>query len=951
MQQRNPWDNDAVVPAGGGMVITKAVTPKEQAETQSAQARAREAAASAPYLTQGAADDASIKHAQALVAQQKADEATAQAKFAAMVPNSDVHGDAYLQKYVPASMRATVQAYARGDLGSRAGGITGQMLPIIQHAINYDPSFSATTFPARSKMQADLAGNQPGTAGGALRSMEQMLLHGSNVLNTGERLNNAGPGIAGSVYNAARTAFLSATHDPTLNEYQQEVKNYAPESQKGVAGAAGIGAEREERAAGYGASLPQASRAAALQADARMALERIGAVNDQYKRLMGRDITDQLSPAAKKAYDQIMAGGYDAGGNALHPAAGYTPGGVFGAGGTNSGSGSNGTPPSGPGGMGIGSGPGGMVPDPDRQKVVDQLSSMLASGRSDDEVTAFAKGAGIDPAASGLLDNLKYRRANHGYGNFSPNVAPAMKPQLQPAFSLNGGTSPLGTFAMSAANALTGNTLDNMTADPGMARAGLAGASAANPTSGLLGDITGAGLAAAGTELGVGAAAGRAGVSAASPWVARGADALFGGVSGAGAADDGSRLGGGLLGAGAGVGGGMFGRGLARGASGVIGGVRNADTRYLAAQGVPLTVGQTLADSGVAGRFVKGVEDRLTGIPGVGNMVNARRREGMEAFNRAAFDQALAPIGASTNGAVREAGVDAAQDAVSNAYGNALNGVRLQADQPFVSDMRGVMAQGNQLPDPMGTRAGYTLNTRVGKSFDPNGGLTGNGFQQSVRGLRRDAAAVADEPYGYDFGQVTNGAEGALEGMLNRQSPGTLPAYRDANTAYRNASILQDAVNRGRSGTRVGDPGLFAPSQLTDAAAANSRRFGNNQGTTNQPFFDLTRAGQRILPSSIADSGTAGRMAVQGGLAALGGAGLGAGAGFESGDTATGAGGGLALAGLLAAGGTRAGQRALTSALLTRPAIADSIAQQVLARQRLGGMFGAGLGLLPVTGQ
>ena len=162
--------------------------------------------------------------------------------------------------------------------------------------------------------------------------------------------------------------------------------------------------------------------------------------------------------------------------------------------------------------------------------------------------------------------------------------------------------------------------------------------------------------------------------------------------------------------------------------------------------------------------------------------------------------------------------------------------------------------------------------------------------------------------------------------------------------------VLQDAVNRGRSGTRVGDPGLFAPSQLNDAAAANARRFGGNQGTTNQPFFDLTRAGQRVLPSAIADSGTAGRLAVQGGLAALGG-GLGAGVGYGGGDTATGAGGGLALAGLLAAGGSRAGQRALTGALLNRPVAAPRIAQEILARQRYLGMFGAGLATLPFAGQ
>jgi hypothetical protein len=370
-------------------------------------------------------------------------------------------------------------------------------------------------------------------------------------------------------------------------------------------------------------------------------------------------------------------------------------------------------------------------------------------------------------------------------------------------------------------------------------------------------------------------------------------------------------------------------------------GVTSQPVRYLRDQGVELTAGQTLGDSGRIGAAIKGVEDRLTGIPVVGDMVNARRLEGFRSFNQAAFDQGLAPIGANTGGVVGEAGVDLARTARSQAYRNALDPVRVNADAPFVADYGGAVQAGQQLPADLGARADYTLR-RGFENFTPAGELDGNGFQQGIRRFRREAAANAPLPNGHDFGEVMQQGEGAFEGLLQRQSPGTLPAYNAANTANRNVEVLRDAVNRGRNGSRVGEAGLFAPSQLADAGAANARKFGNSAGTTNQPFFDLSRAGQTVLPSKVADSGTAGRLAVLGLPGLLGGAG--AGAGYVGGDTKTGAASGVGLGALLTLGGTRAGQRALTTALLDRPEAMVRIGDRLVDQRRLLGMFGAGIG-------
>lgn len=504
--------------------------------------------------------------------------------------------------------------------------------------------------------------------------------------------------------------------------------------------------------------------------------------------------------------------------------------------------------------------------------------------------------------------------------------------------------SGFGAYAINAADALTAGNLDSLAG--GQAGLALDYTQQQYPGASLAGTVTGGALAAGGAELGLA----RAGLSAGA--AALGGDALYGAAYGAGSADDGNRLLGAAVGGVGGLAGGAAGRGLTRGIGRAFTGVQDANVQGLRAAGVPLTAGQALSQSGAIGRGAQLLENATTGLPGVGAVTRGRYTEGFEGLNRAAFDEGLSDIGASTGGMVREQGVDIARGARSQAYSDALDPVQVQADAPFIGDMQGAIAAGRALPDPMSGNLDYTLPTRVGNSFDANGGLSGRDFQQSIRGLRRDAKAVESLPYGYDFGEVTRQAEGALEGLLQRQAPGALPAYNAANAANRKVEILRDAVNRARSGTTTGDPGLFSAAQLSDAAAANAKKFGGTQGTTQQPFYDLTRAAQRVLPSKIADSGTATRAAVTAGLG-LGGAG---GAGYAAGDgdgAKYGIGGTLAIGGLLAAGGSRAGQRALTAALLDRPQVAVQIGRGIQNRARIGGLFGAPLlaGTAPLLAQ
>lgn len=455
----------------------------------------------------------------------------------------------------------------------------------------------------------------------------------------------------------------------------------------------------------------------------------------------------------------------------------------------------------------------------------------------------------------------------------------------------------------------------------------------------MLGQLTGGAAGAGAAELAALRAAMAFGRGA--QWAPRIADTVYGATAGATGNPDNPGLGA-LLGGTLGGVGGVAGQTVARGTGNAFRGIRDESVRYLADRGVPMTTGQILGNSGRVGGAIKGIEDRLSGFPVVGDMINARRREGFEGFNRAAFNEARAPIGAAPSNVIREQGVEALGNDISAGYGSVLDNVNVSADAPFVTGMTGALRAGADLPEPMAGRVGYTLNTRVGNSFGPNGELSGRDFQQSLRGLRRDARTVRDEPYGWDFGNVTGQAEDALSGLLDRQAPGVVPQFNAANRANTLYETVRSAVDKARNGTRSGETGVFTPSQLSDAASASARRFGNSQGTTRQPFYDLSRAGQDILPSNVPDSGTAGRLLVSAALPAALGGGIGKGVDYATGTDGVGT-AGLTIGALLAAGGSRRAQRLLQTVLTERPDAFIRIGDQINRRQAIGGMFGAPL--------
>lgn len=586
--------------------------------------------------------------------------------------------------------------------------------------------------------------------------------------------------------------------------------------------------------------------------------------------------------------------------------------------------------------------PGENVTDPGLTGVNAKVASMIRGGRTEQEIRDYldAVRPGLGRAQN-LPEAIQFARQN-------PQLPPQVNLESfwEPATGVPSaigeiGMSPFGSAVVGAADTLSMGALDNLTSNPDMARAVMGGLSQENPTSYLLGQL-GGGLA---SGLGVEAGLGRAGLS--SLGRARAGDLALGAAYGAGAADepDGNRVAAALLGGGAGLAGGAAGRGLTRAGGRLVAGIDDPSRRALNAADVRMTPGQILG--GAAQR----TEDRLAGLSVVGDQIRARRVEGIEDFNRAAFDEALAPINQTTGGVVREHGIDVARALRSNAYDDALSGVNVTADPIFTADMRQVIDAGTALPEPMrGNMVDYTLPTRVGQSFDNAGNLSGRDYQQALRGLRRDAASMDAQPYGWDFGNVANQAEAALEGLVDRQAPGVADGLRTANEVNRRVETLRSAVNAARNGTTSGEVGIFFPSQLSTAAAQSSRRYGNSQGTTRQPFYELTRAGQDVLPSRVPDSGTAGRLVLPALAAgAIGGGSYATNEGENAGSSSLASG---AIAAALAMAPYSPPARAAIQKLLLadRPQVLERAGREIMDRDYIAGILARSAAVPDVTG-
>lgn len=291
--------------------------------------------------------------------------------------------------------------------------------------------------------------------------------------------------------------------------------------------------------------------------------------------------------------------------------------------------------------------------------------------------------------------------------------------------------------------------------------------------------------------------------------------------------------------------------------------------QYLADRGVRLTPGELI------GGPVRRLEDAAGSVPVIGDMIRSRRREGIDTFNRAAWDEALRPAGLSIpdDVAMGHEAVAEARNLFRHEYPRVVSQLEAQNDTPFLREMVNIR---RSLPASIRPQFMDAYRRHVVRNVE-NGQLTGTGIQDTLQGLRKEATRLRRSPgnaYDIDLADALMDVRGAIERSVERYSRSAdLEDYLALNNSYGRFASLRDAASRlgtetGIAADTPGAGGVFRPAQLLNAIRTADQSVGRGSFAAGEaPMQGFARTGKNVMGQELPSSGTSERLMM---LSALG---------------------------------------------------------------------------------
>lgn len=295
-----------------------------------------------------------------------------------------------------------------------------------------------------------------------------------------------------------------------------------------------------------------------------------------------------------------------------------------------------------------------------------------------------------------------------------------------------------------------------------------------------------------------------------------------------------------------GITGAAFGKG-AEALGAVARGLPNIPVPLMAKYGVPTTVGDV-----TSGLVKKYIEPALTKLPGVGSTLRARQTEALHGFNKAAFTDALSDINITPE-AIGPSGIAHAQDAVSQAYKDALQGITVTPTPEFLSKVAGAIVSVGKAEPKYGKLLETELRPLLNKPE-----LSGEDFQLLLQKADKVSRTAMGNPASgwYEYVRPhTNAVKDAAIELLDANGLDTVAGtLAKANKAYRKVGILSDAVT-----AHLPEGGVITPDTLLKSVVSNVEKFegpnalarGETKAGSALPLLDLALEGKRLaLPST-----------------------------------------------------------------------------------------------------
>lgn len=288
----------------------------------------------------------------------------------------------------------------------------------------------------------------------------------------------------------------------------------------------------------------------------------------------------------------------------------------------------------------------------------------------------------------------------------------------------------------------------------------------------------------------------------------------------------------------------------------------NKGLQTLLDAGIRVTPGQAARSAGGFGKIVAGVEDKATSRPFVGGMITNDRNQSLDDFARATINRSVEPIGAKlpdnisldTTAGARSA-VKWAGDKLSDAFETIKPRIRVQADDPtFLDDLSTVRSDLVSDMHPDRIRQYDNILTGLGRFWKDGTELSGQAYKdvesRLTRNINQFARGDGDQQ---QLSRALESVRDALTDLAERQNPDVATELKGLNQGWKSLTQVERAA-----GTSKGLPTPAGYSQAVKMSSDTVRRRGYSRGDAlNQ---DLSDAASDILPSSITDTGTAGRI-------------------------------------------------------------------------------------------
>lgn len=346
-----------------------------------------------------------------------------------------------------------------------------------------------------------------------------------------------------------------------------------------------------------------------------------------------------------------------------------------------------------------------------------------------------------------------------------------------------------------------------------------------------------------------------------------GSGALQGGVYGASQAKAGEAESGGEEGStlGAIIGGGIpiVGNALSRVISPIAS--QNTKLQMLLGQGATPTIGQAL------GGRVNAMEEKLSSLPVMGDMINVARQKAAQSIEPIAFNRALSKVGEKLPAGMsgRDA-ISHTENVLKQKYDEVLNRIgAIIPDEKFsanVANLEG-MVNGLKMPQEAKDKFAFVLD-KVKSSIDENGVITSDAYKALESALGSDARALAGEQsiYSNKIAPAVSQIKAELSDMLQRQAGSAAKELKDVNSGWANFKILQKAA----SGVGA-EEGRFTPAQLQSAVkAADKSKDKSAFARGNALMQDLSEAAKTVMTNKVPNSFTADRALLDAGAMMLG---------------------------------------------------------------------------------